>query len=47
VRFGDVLVVKPNNHLIMALPMELVPPRDLALIQSKVANRPVREASFS
>jgi len=46
-RFGDVLVVKPNNHLVMALPMELVPPRDLALIESKVANRSIREASLS
>jgi hypothetical protein len=46
-RFGDVLVGKPNNHLVMALPMELVPPRDLALIESKVANRSVREASAS
>jgi hypothetical protein len=46
-RFGDVLVVKPNNHLVMALPMELVPPRDLALIESKVANRSMREASAS
>jgi hypothetical protein len=46
-QFGDVLVIKPNNHLILALPMELVTPADLALIQSQVHNRPMREASLS
>lgn len=35
-RFGDVLVIKPNNHLVMALPMELVPRRDYELIMAKV-----------
>ena len=47
VRFGDVLVIKPNNHLVMALPMELVMPADLALIESKVSDRTVREATYS
>ena len=46
-RFGDVLVLKPKNHLVMALPMELVTPADLALITSKVGNRQLREASCS
>lgn len=47
VRFGDVLVIKPNNHLVMALPMELVMPADLALIESKVSGRPTRETTYS
>jgi hypothetical protein len=46
-RFGDVLVIKPKNHLVMALPMELVTAADLALIASKVPDRRVREASYS
>ncbi len=46
VQFEDVLVLKPKNHLILALPMELVPPQDLALIRSKVVNRPMREVSL-
>lgn len=46
VQFDDVLVLKPDNHLVVALPMELVPPQDLALIRSKVTNRPMREASI-
>lgn len=46
-RFGDVLVVKSNNDLVMALPMELVPPQDLALITSKVAGGPVHQPSYS
>ncbi len=46
VQFEDVLVIKPNNHLILALPMELVPPQDLALLRNKVTNRPMRELSL-
>ncbi len=46
-RFGDVLVLKPKNHLVMVLPMELVTPADLALITSKVGNRQRREISCS
>lgn len=38
-KFGDVLVIKPNNNLVMALPMELVTPQDLALITAKVQKR--------
>lgn len=46
-RFGDVLVVKSNNDLVMALPLELVPPQDLALITSKVAGGPAHQPSYS
>ena len=42
-RYGDVLVVKPRHHRVVVLPMELVTPQDLALIQSRVAGRPVAE----
>jgi hypothetical protein len=35
-RFGDVLVIKPNNHVVLALPMELVTRRDYELIMAKV-----------
>jgi hypothetical protein len=38
-RFGDVLVIKPHNHLVMALPMELVTRRDYELIMAKVDGR--------
>lgn len=35
-RFGDVLLVKPVNHHVIALPMELVTARDYELIVAKV-----------
>ena len=44
-RFGDVLVIKPNSHLVMALPMELVTRRDYELLMAKVHDRPGRLAS--
>jgi hypothetical protein len=46
-RYGDVLVIKPNNHLVMALPMELVTRRDYELMLTKVGTRPEPERSFS
>ena len=46
-RFGDVLVIKPNNHLVLALPMELVRREDYELILAKVGGRPQRERSLS
>lgn len=46
-QFGDVLVIKPNNHLILAVPMELVTFDDLALLKARVHNLPMRRASLS
>jgi hypothetical protein len=46
-RIGDVLVIRSANDLVMALPMELVPPQGLELLTSKVAGGPLREPSYS
>jgi hypothetical protein len=47
VRFGDVLVIRSTNDLVMALPMELVPPQGLTLLTGKGAGGPLREPSYS
>lgn len=45
VRFGDVLVIKPTNQTVMALPMELVTRQDYELIMSRVGHRPAFKAT--
>lgn len=46
-RFGDMLVIKPVNQVVMALPMELVTRQDYELVMSKLerASAPVGSRS--
>ena len=44
---GDVLVVKPRNHVVLALPVEAFDPADLAHLRRRVVNEPMSRATAS
>ena len=43
----DVLVVKPRNHVVLAVPVEAVDPADLAHLRRRVVNEPLSRATTS